>query len=285
MAVSDKTAAPWEIPYLAESDIPDMGAGDKAIAERVHAILNASNEQNLNWLKKGTSGQLIVCNSSGVPQYASMSGDATITAAGDLELGAGVVGTTELAGTSVTSAKLAAGAALANLADESVPGSKLEASARPVTWYAPKVIATEQSRTLSSFGKLSTADEISGIEVPSGGLLAIRYSALVSVGSSFPGAVALFINAQQLKAGSGLASQELEISSNGFSAILTAGSGGLISQGEVSSLPTTGYGMGVTEVVVPAGTYAVSVQYKTHSGTSQTITAKNRTLWVSVAGF
>ena len=40
MAVSGKTSD-FEIPYLTEEDGPDMGAGDKAIAERVNAILKS----------------------------------------------------------------------------------------------------------------------------------------------------------------------------------------------------------------------------------------------------
>lgn len=91
MAVSGKTAAPWEIPYLAESDIPDMGAGDKAIAERVATILSAENQQNLDWLKKGTEKQLIVCNSSGVPQYVAMGGDATLAEDGTLTVSDGAI--------------------------------------------------------------------------------------------------------------------------------------------------------------------------------------------------
>lgn len=40
MAVSGKTDA-FEIPFLEESDIPDMGAGDKAIAERMDELFES----------------------------------------------------------------------------------------------------------------------------------------------------------------------------------------------------------------------------------------------------
>ena len=57
-------------------------------------------------LASGTAGQVIVVGAGGVPAYVSVSGDATITSAGDLQLGAGVVGTTELADEAVTLTKL-----------------------------------------------------------------------------------------------------------------------------------------------------------------------------------
>ena len=107
MAVSGKTAAPWEIPYLEESDIPDMGAGDKAIAERLHAILAASNQRSPSWLKKGSKGQIIVCNSSGTPQYVTPSGDVSLSESGDFEIGKGTVGIEEIADKAITLEKLA----------------------------------------------------------------------------------------------------------------------------------------------------------------------------------
>jgi hypothetical protein len=86
MAVSGKTAAPWEVPYLLESDIPDMGAGDKAIAERVHEILAGTKQQALTWLKPGAANQIIVCNAAGVPQYVTPKGAATLAEDGTLTL-------------------------------------------------------------------------------------------------------------------------------------------------------------------------------------------------------
>lgn len=105
MPVSGKTT-PDNIPYLLESDIPDMGAGDKAIAERVQAIFAETDRQPLSWLKSGAKKQLIVCNASGVPQYVTLGGDATIDETGNLQLGAGVVGTNEMADGAGTSRKI-----------------------------------------------------------------------------------------------------------------------------------------------------------------------------------
>jgi hypothetical protein len=108
--VSGKTPAPSEIPYLLGTDIPDMGAGDKAIAERVAAILEAENRQPLSWLKKGTKKQIIVCNSSGVPQYQSMSGDVTIDEEGITAIGNNKLATGMYQDGSVTEVKQAGGA-------------------------------------------------------------------------------------------------------------------------------------------------------------------------------
>lgn len=106
MAVSGKTAAPWEVPFLLGSDTPDMGAGDRAIAERVHAILAGSAQQSLGWLKSGAEKQIIVCNASGVPQYVTASGDVTNTAAGVFTIGAGKVTQSKLAAEAVNSSKI-----------------------------------------------------------------------------------------------------------------------------------------------------------------------------------
>ncbi len=61
----------------------------------------------LNKLVSGTAGQIIVVGADGVPAYVAMSGDASITAAGDLQLVANSVGTTEIANAAVTAPKLA----------------------------------------------------------------------------------------------------------------------------------------------------------------------------------
>ncbi len=54
----------------------------------------------------GGIAQLVLTNASSVPAYVALSGDATITAAGVLTLGAASVGTTKLVDASVTLAKL-----------------------------------------------------------------------------------------------------------------------------------------------------------------------------------
>jgi hypothetical protein len=55
----------------------------------------------------GGAGQLLVTNVSGVPTYAALSGDATITSGGALTIGAAAVGTAKLVDASVTLTKIA----------------------------------------------------------------------------------------------------------------------------------------------------------------------------------
>jgi len=57
-------------------------------------------------LASGGAGQLVVVGADGVPAYTTLSGDATISATGSLQLGAGSVSTVELADAAVTLAKL-----------------------------------------------------------------------------------------------------------------------------------------------------------------------------------
>ncbi|HEY6731910.1 MAG TPA: hypothetical protein VI039_12920 [Solirubrobacterales bacterium] len=102
-----KTPAPTEAPYSLKTDKPaNIEAATKPPAERLAEILEDSDYQPLSWLKKGTKKQIIVCNSSGVPQYVTMVGDATIDEEGSLQLGSKVVGTSELGDKAVTTAKL-----------------------------------------------------------------------------------------------------------------------------------------------------------------------------------
>jgi hypothetical protein len=140
MAVSGKTAAPWEVPYLLESDIPDMGAGDKAIAERVHAILAGSAQQSLGWLKSGTEKQLIVCNASGVPQYVTASGDVTNDKAGVFTIGNEKVTAAKLAALAVTAAKLAAEAVeTSKITEGAVTAAKVAAANKDGTTATPSM--------------------------------------------------------------------------------------------------------------------------------------------------
>ncbi|HUB99264.1 MAG TPA: hypothetical protein VMS11_05515 [Solirubrobacterales bacterium] len=116
MAVSGKTAAPHEIPYFLGTDKPpDMAAGTKAIADRVHARLGAV---DLSQLVAGTenNGKLLVVN-SGAAAYKAMSGDVTMDSAGVTTIGAKKVTTAKLEEKAVTTAKLD---------DKAVTGAKID---------------------------------------------------------------------------------------------------------------------------------------------------------------
>lgn len=167
----------------------------------------------------------------------------------------------------------AAGITRANLAAES----------KPLAWSTPKAIVTEESRTNVAYGTLTTADEIGGVVVPENGRLAITYSALIKSSVSEAGRIAIFIGANQLQGPEGGASEVPTVGTT-FHRFVTNDTAGIqvISSSE-AAFGTTGIILAATEVGrLAAGTYAVSVRYKSSSGS---ITAKERLLQVEVRGF
>jgi len=169
--------------------------------------------------------------------------------------------------------------------------AEFKASTRPVTWYAPKIIATEESRTNTAFGTLATADEITNVVLPTNGLMAIGYVALVKESVSTAGRAAIFLGANQLKKVGGTTPvvQEAELFGTGtFQTLATQADG--LDRGEGTSFVTTGQVLahnrgtglgGLCYVFAASGTYNVSIQYKATSGS---VTAKERKLWVGVLG-
>lgn len=172
-----------------------------------------------------------------------------------------------------------------------VSAEGMESTARMGTWYTPKIIAAEESRTNTSYGTLTTPDEITNVVVPTNGLLAIGYVALVKESVSTAGRVAIFLGANQLKKVGGTTpiAQEVELFGTGtFQTLATQADG--LDRGEGTSFVTTGQVLahnrgtglgGLCYVFVAAGTYNVSIQYKATSGS---VTAKERKLWVGVLG-
>ncbi len=289
--MAKNTGAPHFLPYPEADDNNNVPADMKALAEKVDSELDAIAPGQL---VGGAAGKLLICGSTGAGAFKAMSGDATIDKEGNLQLGAGVVDTATLADKAVTtakvddgavtSAKLGSGAALANLASGSIPTDKL--SQAKLTWYTPKVIATEQSRTNTSFGKMATPDEISGIVVPENALLLVGYSANWKAESGSGGRAAIFLGTNQLKANYGTqeatASTALER--------LTTYAGGLIrnsaeigtefsATGEV--LGNDSFGGFCIVQRLAAGTYTLSIQFKATSGA---VTVRDRALWAAVLG-
>lgn len=96
--------------------VPQTISGDVTVTSGgVVTLANGSVKNNviangsvaLNKLASGVAGQVVVAGAGGVPAYVTVSGDATLSATGDFQLGAASVGTPELALASVTAAKLA----------------------------------------------------------------------------------------------------------------------------------------------------------------------------------
>lgn len=158
------------------------------------------------------------------------------------------------------------------------------------------IIATSQTRTSSSYGTLSTPDQVTGVVVPTNGIIQVRYWAIWERATAVTGNAAIFIDSTMLTVprltGASTATGEAS-NVGGLDQYLTTYWGGLISTGSggdsgtVASLPATGSilgagaaGGGACEIIgLPAGTYTVSVRFKTPSGT---LTIENRNLWVRV---
>ena len=186
-----------------------------------------------------------------------------------------------------------AGITRANLATES----------KPFTWYTPKVIATEESRTNTAFGKLGTPDEIASIVLPTNGLFLFGYQATWKSSASAAGRAAFFLGSNQLQiasyVGTGPEPQEAKSpEKTPFRPLSTYGEGlkgsSIPGATEYGADVTTGQvlGLGPREgeigtagacvVFAAAGTYAISVQFKASSGS---VTVKNRKLWVATLGY
>lgn len=171
-------------------------------------------------------------------------------------------------------------------AGANIARSKLEGGAQGIAgqWYAPTIIATEQTRESTSFGTLSTADEITGVVLPSGGLIRIGYIANVKNSISNAGRVAIYLNSNQV--GSILAESEVpwSLTANTFTNLSTVSDGRVImalgSYGGVIGT-TGGYLGGMLEVFAGAGTYNVAVKFRSTSGS---VTVKERKLWCEVHG-
>lgn len=164
--------------------------------------------------------------------------------------------------------------------------ANLLAESKPVKWYAPKVIATEQSRTSTEFGTLETADEIKEVVVPENGLVLVSFRARLKASVGSAGRIALFLGANQLKNASGSA-QETSMPGDQegleWQHIFTsAGAGFALALGETADASTGQMvGAGPIEAFVAAGTYNIAVKFRSTSGS---ITAKERKLFVRVSG-
>lgn len=163
--------------------------------------------------------------------------------------------------------------------------AQLNKEAKPVTWYTPKIIATEESRTNTAFGTLTTADEIKEIVLPTNGLIMVGYRAHLKASAS-NGIAALFLGANEVKPFNGSA---VEVGTNiteaSFRVFNFAGNGFTSEADTGSGDATTGqfaFTGSPVFLFAAAGTYTVSVKFKSASGS---ITGKERKLWVATLGF
>jgi hypothetical protein len=167
----------------------------------------------------------------------------------------------------------------------------LQTTSKGVTWYTPKVIATEETRENTAFGTLTTADEITGVALPENGLIVMGYVARWKSSVSEAGRAGLFLNTTQVRNGlNGFVEPKTTATEN---CLLTSAPGGLASVENAGAgpFPTTGVTLGhqsstspaggIAHIYAAAGTYTVSVRFRATSGS---VTTKERKLWVAVLG-
>lgn len=175
---------------------------------------------------------------------------------------------------------------------------------RPVAAQNGKTnIATIESRSNTSFGTLTTPDQVSVI-LPTDGLLTILYQATWQNSVGAAGAAAIFLGANQLTLASQIGLGPTQISAGCTTTAnlyvpLSSSAIGLgpntpiqSTGGNYAGDSTTGQLVGVYDgnteyggpccIFAAAGTYTVSVQFKSTSGS---VTVKNRKLWVNTQAF
>lgn len=202
-----------------------------------------------------------------------------------------IPGTSLAAAAAISNAQLAGEIEGAKIKNETIKREDLAPESKPVTWYAPKIIATEETRENVAYGTLTTKDEIASVILPENGLIVIGYQANVKSSVASAGRLAIFIGANQIKVVGTTVPvvQEGGTGGGGFTQASTSANG-LTVAGEGTSFVTTGQvlasslaqGGGFCYVYAAAGTYNISVQYKASSGN---VTAKERKLWVYTLGF
>jgi hypothetical protein len=153
---------------------------------------------------------------------------------------------------------------------------------------AKSIIATEQERTNTSLGLLTTPDEVT-IVLPENGLIAVAYQALWEQSVSGAGRALLFLgeNAVKITNGTGPAtpsSATFTGASGEFTPLATSPLGLVsINASSGKAYETTGTFVGIEGktggpcyIFAAAGSYKVSVRF---SSTSGSIKAKERKLW------
>jgi hypothetical protein len=222
--------------------------------------------------------QLLIANSSGVVTAVTASGDVTNDDAGVFTIGNEKVESK-------------------HVKDGTLTRGDLSAEAKPFTWYAPKNIATEESRENIAFGVLATSDEIANVVMPENGLILVGYAATWKSSVSGAGNAAIFLGANQIKAPFGVKGVPRVAAANtqgtAFS-FLGSSLQGLVSAGEEfgTSQVTTGQLIGFEQelkwlggfavIFAEKGTYNVSIRFAAGSGK---VTAKERKLWVATLGY
>lgn len=176
------------------------------------------------------------------------------------------------------------------------------------------IIATSETRSNAAYGLLTTPDRVSNVVLPTDGLIFISYQATWKEATATNARAAIFIGSNQLKTAQSFNAapqvQECDLNaggSNSFFPLTTSGTMGLVSSiaggggsttaytGDVSTGQIQGRWSQTTTdttfahmggpvcVFAAAGTYDISIQFKSTGATL--VTVQDRKLWVWTVGF
>jgi hypothetical protein len=170
------------------------------------------------------------------------------------------------------------------------------------------IIPTTESRTNVAYGLMPTPDRVSSIVLPTPGILEVWFQATWQESVALAARAAIFLGANQLRiAGANATFVEEALTSSGtpnidaplssfppglWSMQGAAGYAGDVSTGQAFGMTTGNFAIstslnaqfigGPCYIFLNAGTYDVSVQFKSSSGS---VTVKNRRLYVKAIGF
>lgn len=160
--------------------------------------------------------------------------------------------------------------------------------------------AGQEVTNSTSYVALTTPDTVSGLVVPTEGIIVVQFTALWKV-TGGTGFAAIFIGANQLKAatnaGGAAAIQDTQTTNGFVSTIQSTGQGLSNNSGTVASDSTnvtTGQAInaGATTSAaeckifgLPAATYSISVLFKNSVGGANQTQVKERHLWCRVEGY
>lgn len=156
-------------------------------------------------------------------------------------------------------------------------------------------IATSQSTSSTTFTTLATPDQVTGIVLPTNGLIAVSYQATWQESVSGAASAALFLGSNQIQIASNAGGPIGQAAGHGGTAaqnapLFTTGAGlasfavpggytGDVTTGQLVGGSASSASGGGAQISAAAGTYTVSVQFKASSGS---VTVSNRKLWVQV---
>ncbi len=259
-------------------EVSEGGTGVSSFANNTLLIGNGSGA--IGTTNSATSGQLVVANASGQPQFRSLSGDASLSASGALSLNSNTVDTSELVDTGVTSGTFGdtnnfpvvtvdADGRITAISTQAAPGAAGSVASVNGLTGALLVQGTSNQINVASVGStitLSTPQDLAATSSPVfNGLTIASITRGLDTITDFTGA-GLQVVAGQLETTLGDSIQDAEVDDN-----LTISAGGSIADGALSTnVSLLGSSIDLTSEIV--GTLSVS-----NGGTGATTAAAART--------